>query len=346
MRQTLLAAALSLCCVSAALAAPHGHEYVYVQATLSKDIFVVDAETFAIAGHIPIGDYTDDVIGSPDGKIAFANAQISSGNPLSWQANEAGKVMAIDTASDKILWSTFVEGSPHHLAVDPTGARVYVPLFDRNYLLVLDAHSGLQIGRWFGTLGNHSLEVSKDGKRLYVGNMISDTIWVYDTGTGKIIKSLRAGEAVRPLHLDADESHIVYQLSRFHGFKVRDLATDQVRSVDLPALPKGTPEPTYPYNVDHGLAFTPDHRKLLAAGSIVGYVAVYSVPDYRLIGTIKVGDDPNWIGVRSDSKIAFVSNRGSHTLSVLDLDAMRELKQIPVGRMPQRLSVIDVPNRP
>ncbi|MFI4975251.1 MAG: YncE family protein [Caulobacterales bacterium] len=345
----IAAAALQLAAsmiAGAAAAAPTGHEYVYVQATMTKDIYVVDAETFQVAGHVPIGDYTDDVIGSPDGRLAFANAQISSGSPLGWQANEAGKVMAIDTATDKIVWSTFVEGSPHHLAVDPSGSRVFVPLFDRNYLVVLDAHSGQVLAKWYATLGNHGLEMSRDGRKLYVGNMISDRIWVYDTQTGRIIQSLAAGEAVRPLHLDADETHLVYQLSRFHGFKVRDLATDEVRSVDLPALPPGTEQPGYPYTVDHGLAFTPDHHKLLAAGSIAGYVAVYSVPDYRLVGTVKVGDDPNWIAVRSDSRIAFVSNRGSGTLSVIDIDTLKELKQIPVGKMPQRLSVIDVPNRP
>ena len=111
-----------------------GHDYVYVQATMTKDIFVVDAETFEIAGHIAVGDYTDDVIGSRDGKVAFGNAQIWAGNPLSWQANEAGKIFALDTATDAVIWSTFVEGSPHHLAVSPDGARLYVPLFNRYYL--------------------------------------------------------------------------------------------------------------------------------------------------------------------------------------------------------------------
>jgi len=67
---------------------------------MTKDIFVVDAETFEIAGHIAVGDYTDDVIGSRDGKVAFGNAQIWAGNPLSWQANEAGRIFALDTATD------------------------------------------------------------------------------------------------------------------------------------------------------------------------------------------------------------------------------------------------------
>src|SRR5258708_19360281 len=96
--------------VSAAAEAPStpqlGHDYVYVQATMTKDIFVVDAETFEIAGHIAVGDYTDDVIGSRDGKGPFGNAQIWAGNPLSWQANEAGKKFAPHPATTPRLFST------------------------------------------------------------------------------------------------------------------------------------------------------------------------------------------------------------------------------------------------
>ncbi|MDE2485960.1 MAG: hypothetical protein KGO51_01045, partial [Alphaproteobacteria bacterium] len=147
-------------------AAAARRDFVFVQATLSKDIYVIDAASLRTVDRIPIGDYTDDVIGSPDGRVAYANAQISSGNPLSWEANDAGKVVAIDTATDKIIWSTFVDGSPHHLSVSPDGTRLYVPLFDRAYLLVLDAHTGQEVGRWYSTIGNHSTEISRDGSRL------------------------------------------------------------------------------------------------------------------------------------------------------------------------------------
>jgi DNA-binding beta-propeller fold protein YncE len=332
---------------SAATAQTARHPFLFVQATMTKDIYVIDAETLQTVDRIPIGDYTDDVVGSPDGRLAFANAQISSGNPLGWEANDAGKVMAIDTATDKIVWSVFVDGSPHHLAASPDGARVYVPLFDKSYLLVLNARTGELLARWYSTLGNHSTEVSRDGTRLYVGNMLSDLIWVYDTQTGKIVKAMRTGAAVRPLRLDPDNTHIIYQLSKLHGFKVRDVASGEVtRTVDLPALPATFQQPdAYPYTLDHGLAVTPDGTKVLAAGSVAGYVAVYSLPNYTLLGTIKVGDDPNWIAVRPDSKIAFVSDRGDNAVSVIDLDRMVEVKQISAGRMPQRLSVIDVPHR-
>lgn len=322
-----------------------GHEYVYVQATMTKDVFVIDSTSLKVTGHIPLGDYTYDVVGSPDGKLAYVASQISAGSPLGWQVNEAGKVVALGTASNAEVWSTSIDGSPHHMAVDPKGNRLYLAVFNRNYLYVLDAKTGAILERWYSTLGNHGVIVSGDGKRLYVGNMLNDNIWVYDTANGRVVDVLRAGEAVRPLVLDSDESHLIYQLSRFHGFKVRDLKSGAVTSVDLPALPAGTQMPeAYPFTVNHGLAVTPDGTKLLAAGSIGGYVAVYGLPGYRLLGTIKVGEDPNWIVVRGDSKLAFVTNRGSGTLSVLDLTSLKEVKQIDVGKMPQRLSMIDVPS--
>jgi YVTN family beta-propeller protein len=343
----LFAAVLSAAAIfsNAAPGAPRAGDFVYVQATLSQDVFVIDAMSFAVVAHLPVGDFTYDVVGSPDGRTAFVDAQTPSGNPISWQATDSGKVVALDTRTDATLWTTNLDGSPQHMAVSPDGSKLYVPLFDRNYLYVLDAKTGAITGRWYGVLGNHATALTRDGRTLYVGNMLNDVIWAYDTASGHVLNVMRAGEAVRPMQLDEDESHIIYQLSRFHGFKVRDIKSGDVKSVELPALPQGTAMPdAYPFTVNHGLAVTPDHKRLLAAGSIAGYVAVYSMPDYRLLGTIKIGTDPNWIAVRPDSKVAFVSNRGSGTLSVIDIDNLKELKQIPVGKMPQRVSVISIPS--
>jgi DNA-binding beta-propeller fold protein YncE len=347
---TLLFLSLILHVQLVSAAAPtSGHEYVYVQASMTKDIWVVDCETFEIAGHIPIGDYTDDVIGSPDGRFAYGNAQIWSGNPLAPQINDAGKVFAINTKTDQIVWSTFVEGSPHHLAVSPDGSRIYVPLYDRNYLLVLNAKSGQLIERWHTMIGNHGLGLSKDGKLLYVGSMVGQRIWVYDTAAGpggKIVKSYPAGAAVRPLVLDPDQTHIIYQLDKLHGFVVRDIASGESKTIELPPLDSRIKLPdTYPYTIDHGIGITPDGTKLLAVSALGGYVAVYHLPDYQFLGTITVGEDPNWVKFRSDSKIAFISNRGGNSLSVVDLTQMREIKRVKVGQMPARLSVIRVPER-
>jgi YVTN family beta-propeller protein len=46
-----------------------------------------------------------------------------------------------------------------------------------------------------------------------------------------------------------------------------------------------------------------------------------------------------------DGRFAFVSNRVSDTVSVIDVDRLAEVKQIAVGKYPQRMRVVDVPVR-
>ena len=78
-------------------------ELLYIEAEQSKDIHIVDAHTLEKIGRIEIGQPTDDIVGSPDGRFAFGNAMIPSGNPIGYP--DAGK----------ILWTVAIPGMPQHL---------------------------------------------------------------------------------------------------------------------------------------------------------------------------------------------------------------------------------------
>lgn len=337
------AALLVLTMGVSAQAAPR--ELLYVQATMSRDIHIIDANSLEPVGRIYVGDYTDDVQVSPDGRVLYANAQVHSGNPLGWGANEHGKLMAYRTKDNSLIWSTALEGSPHHLAVSPDGAFIYVPMVNRYWVHKLDARTGQVVQRWHSALGNHGAELTKDGKRLYLGNLFMDLLWAIDTETGQVVAMHQTPDGVRPFALSDDEKTAYYQLSRFHGFEVRDLVADKVvRRVDLPKPSDKAEVPTgFPHTYNHGLKITPDGRYILANGSMDDFLAVYSLPDLKLVAKVPVGDDPNWISVRSDSKVAFVSNRGSDDVSVVDLTTFKEIKRIPAGDTPQRMDIAVVP---
>ena len=343
--QIIATLAAGFAAASAQASAQKTKEMLYVQSTLTRDIQVVDAETFEVTDTIYVGDLTDDVIGAPDGRMVYANAQIANGNPFSHQANHAGKIVAYDTADHELVWSVALDGSPHHLALSPEGDRLFVPLYDRHYYVVIDTASGAVIARPHSMAGNHGAKVSKDGSKLIFGNMVTDAFVIHDAKTGAPLNVIDVEEGVRPYVFSKDESIVYYQLSRLHGFEVRNMKTGElIRRVDLPALPADVDLPTsYPHTYNHGLARTSDERLLLAAGSAGNYVAVYALPDLELKATIPVGVDPNWIVVRADDKIAFVSNRGSDDLSVLDLETLREVKRVPLGDLPQRMNLVDVP---
>jgi YVTN family beta-propeller protein len=326
-------------CVAAALLAgtpAFARETLYVQA--GDDIQVLDAETYKPIATIPIGDHTDDVIGSPDGRIAYGNAAISTGNPVG--GADSGKVFAIDTATNKIIWSRSLDGHPQHLTVSKDGRRLFAPAINSNYISVLDTANGRVVDRWFSNIGNHGTELSPDGKRLYVGNMFRSSLDVYDTDTGEMVRSYAAHRPVRPFKMDAAEAKVYYQLSYLHGFEVRDIASGKLLDrVEFSRPESELENATY----SHGMAITPDGKRLVAVGTLGKFARIYSLPGLKLLGSVPVGDDANWVRIRADSKVAFVSNRGSGTMSAIDVDTVKEIARFPAGSHPGRFAIVDVP---
>jgi len=311
-------------------------EKLYIQS--SDEIHIIDAHSFRPVATIPIGEHTDDIVGAPDGRTAYGNAAIANGNPLG--ISDMGRVFAIDTATNKIIWSRGLDGHPQHLTVSKDGARLYAPALNSNYITVYDTTTGRVVDRWFATPGHHGTELSADGRRLYVGNVFSGKIYVYDTGSGDVVRTYDTGRPVRPFKMDAAEAKIYYQLSYLQGFEVRDIATGKVTRVmdfDTPKVDPANP------TLSHGIAISPDGKWLIALGTFGKFARVYSMPDLKLVGQVAVGDDANWIRVRADSKVAFISNRGSGTVSAIDISTVKELARFPAGKHPGRFDIVDVP---
>lgn len=348
--------ASAVCLVLFALSAraDESHNWLLVESPLSQNVQVIDAAARKVVKNIDIRDHTDDVMGSPDGRVFYVVAQDDMRSPFGYQTNESGKVMAFDSGTLEPLWSVALDGSPNHTSRSPDGKRIYVPLYTRDWLVVLNAGDGSIEQWWPATIGNHATEVSKDGTRLYVGNMVSDAIYVYDTATGKVVMSIDAGESVRPIVLDEPRGLLYYQLSRLHGFEVRKLADGSfVRRVELPPLEKGVPKPgadlaarladmegaaAWPYTYNHGLAMTRDGRHLVAVATVANYVAIYALPEFKLKGIVPVGGSPNWVVCDPEGKFAYVTNPKDDSVSVIDIEGVREAARIPVGKGPKRIA--------
>jgi YVTN family beta-propeller protein len=354
-RSSLIAAACLLqFSFAIALAAEERPNWLLVESPHSQDVQVIDVKTRQVVRNVPIGEHTDDVMGSPDGRVFYVGAQDDMRSPFGYQNNESGKVMAFDSRSFAPLWSVALDGSPNHLSRSPDGQRVYVPLYTRQWLVVLNAEDGSIEQWWPATIGNHNTLVSADGKRLYAGNMVTDAIYVYDTATGKVIMSMDVGESVRPIVLDEPRGLIYYQLSRLHGFEVRRLADGSfVRRVELPALDKSVSgsgdslakrlanqegAAAWPYTYNHGLAMTGDGRHLVAVATVANYAAIYSLPEFELKGIVPVGGSPNWVVCDPEGRLAYVTNPKDNSVSVIDIAAVREVTRISVGKGPKRIA--------
>ena len=318
-------------------------QLLFVENSHSGNVSVIDAVTLAVTGSIPIGLTPDEIVASPGGEVLYLSRIVRRDDG---RATGNGELVAIDPAAQTILWRAPLHGSPNHIAVSPDGRKIYVTIVSGPWVVIVDPAKRAVVDSVDVGTGPHDIEVSHDGKRVYVGLIRGTDVTVFDADTRKVIRKIPFAQNVRPIALSHDESQLFVQLSHVHGFVVVDPKTGKVlRNVAMPVPPGKTLPDSMPIDVNHGLRVTADGKFLLANGSLFDLVAIYSIPDLKLVGTVPVGHEPNWVVLSPDGTRAFVSNRQSDDVSVIDLASRKEISRIKVGKYPQRMASVVVGGR-
>ncbi|MBI4499559.1 MAG: hypothetical protein HY700_00195 [Gemmatimonadetes bacterium] len=321
-------------------------QLLFVENTRGGDVSVIDDATLNVVGTIDIGLSPDDIIAAPDGKTLYLtrivrrpqNRPAAPGEPL-------GELVAIDPKARSVLWRLNLTGSPNHLMPSPDGQLVYITMVDRGRVDVVDVSKRAVVDTIPVGTGPHDIEISADGRKGWVGLIRTPAAVEFDATARKALRTFPMPQNVRPIAVTRDEKTIILQLSRTHALAVLDLESGRTRMVPMP-VPAGTTLPdSIPDTAGHGLRITRDGKILIANASMVDLVAFFSLPDMQLLGTVSVGRDPNWITLTPDGKHAYVSNRGSDDVSVIDVAARKEVARVKAGKYPQRMASVSVSSR-
>lgn len=319
-------------------------DFVIVENTDSGDLTYISVPEHEVVKTVQLDKYLDDLVVSRDGKTIYVNRVETLGNPMMRHAGEKGELYAIDTLSGDVKWTLELDGWPHHMTMARNDQHLFIPLFDKLGIAVVDVRARRVVKMIQAPLGVHGTKLSPDGRKLYTGSMLMDVVVAYDLVKGTMAKAIPFKDAIRPFAITSDEKKMYVQLSHLHGFKVVDLETEEIiREVAMPPMPEGTVLPVkYPHTVNHGLELSPDEKYLLAASSLDKKVAVYSHPELELVKVIPTGEEPNWIIFSEDSKYAYVTNRQSDDLSIIDMETLSEIKRLPMGDRPQRMRFVSI----
>jgi DNA-binding beta-propeller fold protein YncE len=298
----------------------------------------------------------DDSFTSHDGRLLYVSRP------------SLADVVAIDIATDRIVWRTPVDGyRSDHMAISPDGTRLVVSASTANVVDVLDTATGRKVGSFPSGDSPHENNFSKDGRLIFhasIGRVYTPQQdppfgatkgdrWfeVVDARTLQVLKRFDMGQklaqdgypgfssAVRPMAISPDEKTFYLQLSFFHGFVVYDLAHDHiVRVVRLPVsdADRNTPPEQYVLNsAHHGIAINPSGRTLCVAGTMDNYIAMVSTRTFRY-RIINSGERPYWSSTSSDGQFCFVSIAGADEIDAVDYATQQRVAQIHVGDHPQR----------
>jgi YVTN family beta-propeller protein len=316
-----------------AATAGHSAEVVRVLQSNSAgdNIHVIDPATNRVVGTI-------EDIQVPHG------VAIAPGGARIYVSDEALKTLdVVDAKTLKVTNRAPLSGRPNNLAVGADGKVVYVGIRQEPGAVdVVDTASLTRVKtiRVKGPI--HNVYVTPDGKWAVAGSIEGSAFSVIDTSSNELAWSMPMSAGVRPMafttNADGSTKEIIVQLSEFHGFAVVDFATHkEVRRVTLPD-PAGAEKELEGIqgSPSHGLAITPDGKLLWAASKWYGYVAAYSLPDFKLLKAVPVGSHPEWLTIPPDGRTVYVALAGQDAVAAVDIKTVRLVKTIPVGAVPKR----------
>jgi YVTN family beta-propeller protein len=313
---------------------------VRVLQTNSRDdvVHLIDPGTHRIVGEIDDVPIPHGVAASPDGRFIYISSEAKH------------TLDVIDAQSFERVREIPLSDRPNNISIGRDGRFVYVGIMDGEGGIDVVDTTTLENARHIDTDSRvHNTYVTPDGNYLLAGTFGGErNLKVYATDTERLAWSLfdrrndSALEGVRPVafetRADGSTSRLFVQISEFHGFVVVDFDTGQeIARVELPSIPEAERDPG-PFNAApaHGIGVAPDGRTLWVCSRLNSRVYAYSLPGLEYLGGVETGSHPDWLTFSPDSRFVFVANGGSDDVSIIDIEALREVERLRVGSSPKR----------
>jgi len=295
------------------------------------DVSIIDPATNRVVGTIKGIEVNHGATYAPDGSRYYIT-------------NEAESTLdVVDAKTLKIVKSVPLTGHPNNVTITKDGKKVYVAVaIQPGSVDVIDTTTLEKVKSIPIQGAVHNTFTTPDGKYIVAGSVVGKTLTVIDPQTDQIEWVMKFEGGVRPIafekNSDGSTKNMYVQISDVHGFAVVDFAKHkEINRVTLPDPPGETKNlEGIQGSPSHGLGLTPDQKTLWVTSKWYGYAFEYSLPDLKLMKSMKVGMDPEWVTFTPDGKFLYVACAGSNWVAVIDVAKEKVITNIPVGQVPKR----------
>lgn len=308
--------------------------------------------------------------------LAYGYTGIQKGTTYAFIPNtREGTISVIDTEERTMVRTIDLGGNlPDGIALSRDGKLLYTGNATEGMVYVVDTLTGEKVKEIRTGRNVHGIDMSPDGKTLYVasGDLKDgkeyDYVSVIDTDTNEVVSMLTM-DWKSPAHIDfSSEGELAYVSNVMSNeVTIIETASETVRwRIPVGSIPNET-EPSkdgkrlYVANVGdgtvsvidlalgkvtgvieagegtHGLAVSPDDRYLWTANRTSGDVFVIEAKSGAVVERISLGGSPNHISLSPDEKSMYVSNLKNGDVSIIDLESFMVVKVIPTGKEPHEM---------
>ena len=282
---------------------------------------------------------------SPDGQKVAVTANVDRGlmgkeeEEVAVTDNLQDQLFIIDPRTDTVIKSVAIANDAHlaHVVFNSNSDIAYLTSQEKGQIYAVDLTSDKVI-RTFDldeNSGPHGLRLHPNNTQLFVALIGKQSLAALNVQTGKVDYFPLSGAAIQTA-ITADGQYVLTTVYGSKKVAWVNIQTNAQGYIDLPTEAKGpvqlygTPDSQYIYVADQGYYFDQPTA-----------TNVYRINlDQKAVDqTIKAGSAPHGVVVNKAGTHVYVSNLLSNDISVIDIASAKEIARIPVGKMPNGISI-------
>jgi YVTN family beta-propeller protein len=244
----------------------------------------------------------------------------------------SNSVTFIDTATNKVLHTTYVGRSPHEAFFTPNDKEVWVTVRGENYISVIDAKTYKEKSRIITPAGPGMQIFSPDGKYGYICSSFNPETDIVSVATHKIVGKVTQVSPFCPNIAASPDGKQVW-------FTLKDTGKTQVFNAK-PPFNLITTLDTGPITNHVNFARTAKGTFAYVTVGGLNQVKVFRVDDFSLVASISVGNLPHGVWPSGDGSRIYVGLENADALAAIDTASNTVVATIAIGQAPQAIAYV------
>ncbi|MBJ6120100.1 hypothetical protein JAO76_17985 [Pontibacter sp. BT310] len=262
--------------------------------------------------------------------VAITSTDLSGGHDGMDESDKSTKVIILDAVTGLVKQTLLLPSMPHNAAFNAAGNELWIGQQNENSGTVLVFDTGDWSIKSVITVGKNPSEVTfaTDGNLAFVANTGDASVSVIDPSSKTVLKTLQVGKDPVGAWPATDGNMYV--------------DNESAKTVSIINVASTTVTETLALGFKPGyVAYQEDSKELWVSNATDGKVVVYQRVGDSWIKKAEVatGADAHAIAFNSDKSLAYITNQGAGTVTVLDATTYTKVKELAIGRMPNGIVI-------
>lgn len=271
---------------------------------------------------------------SPDDSqlvIALPSIDFSNGHGQLHDLNASGGIAVLNAKNGSLISRADTEEANHNAIFSPDGTEIWTGLMSHNLPQVKVFNASTLRNNNTISVGTDASEVifSSDGKTAFVAAQESSFVYAIDAETKEVVKQIKVDFFPTNVWPGVDRVFVENKNRRsINIINSKTLVTEEAIDLDF--------EPGY-------TLFHTKSEILWTCDGTNGQVRLFSkkTGSWKETEKIATNQDAHAIAISDKFSIALVVNQRSNTVSVIDLNTNKKIKDIIVGLKPNGIVLIE-----